>query len=63
MKADPFAQLKLLDVQELDSRQDQLRHRLATLPEIAVLKELAGQRTAVDDRARDARILVDDLTR
>jgi predicted nucleic acid-binding Zn-ribbon protein len=63
VKADPFAQLKLLDVQELDSRQDQLRHRLATLPQIAELAELVGQREEVDDRARDARILVDDLTR
>lgn len=63
MKADPFAQLKLLDVQELDSRQDQLRHRLATLPQIAELKDLTRQRAQVVDRARDARILVDDLTR
>ena len=63
MKADPFAQLKLLDVQELDSRHDQLRHRLATLPQIAELRELARQRDEVDNRARDARILVDDLTR
>ena len=63
MKADPFAQLKLLDVQELDSRQDQLRHRLATLPQIGELKELTRQRGEVEDRARDARIMVDDLTR
>jgi predicted nucleic acid-binding Zn-ribbon protein len=63
VKADPFAQLKLLDVQELDSRHDQLRHRLATLPQIAELKELTGQRATLEDRARDARILVDDLTR
>jgi uncharacterized protein len=63
VKADPFVQLKLLDVQELDSRQDHLRHRLATLPQIAELKELTRQRTEVEDRARDARIVVDDLTR
>jgi predicted nucleic acid-binding Zn-ribbon protein len=63
VKADPFAQLKLLDVQELDSRQDQLRHRLATLPQIAELKELTKRRAEVDDRLRDARIAVDDLTR
>ena len=63
MKADPFAQLKLLDVQELDSRQDQLRHRLSTLPQIAELKELTTRRGEVEDRARDARIAVDDLTR
>lgn len=63
MKADPFAQLRLLDVQELDSRQDQLRHRLATLPQLAELKDLKRQRAEVDDRARDVRIAVDDLTR
>lgn len=63
MKADPFAQLRLLDVQELDSRQDQLRHRLATLPQLAELKDLTRQRAEVDDRARDVRIAVDDLTR
>jgi predicted nucleic acid-binding Zn-ribbon protein len=63
VKADPFAQLKLLDVQELDSRHDQLRHRLATLPQIAELKELTRRRDEVENRARDARILVDDLTR
>ena len=63
MKADPFAQLKLLDVQELDSRQDQLRHRLATLPQLAELEKLTREREEVENRARDARILVDDLTR
>ena len=63
MKADPFAQLKLLDVQELDSRQDQLRHRLAGLPQIAELEELTRRRRELDDNMRDARILVDDLAR
>ena len=63
MKADPFAQLKLLDVQELDSRLDLLRHQLATLPQTAELQALARSRTEVGDRARDAKIAVDDLTR
>lgn len=63
MKADPFAQLKLLDIQELDSHQDQLRHRLATLPQHAELQQLLRERSGIDDRARDARIAVDDLTR
>jgi predicted nucleic acid-binding Zn-ribbon protein len=63
LKADPFAQLKLLDVQELDSRQGQLRHQLANLPESKELDALAATRAEVDDRARDARIRVDDLTR
>jgi len=63
VKADPFAQLKLLDVQELDSHQDQLRHRLASIPQIQQLADLTKHRAGVDDRARDARIAVDDLTR
>lgn len=63
MKADPFAQLKLLDIQELDSHHDQLRHRLATLPQHAELEQLRRERREVEDRTRDARIVVDDLTR
>ena len=62
MKADPSAQLKLLDVQELDSRADQLRHQRAKLPELAEIAELTAKRTDVDNLARDARIMVDDLT-
>jgi predicted nucleic acid-binding Zn-ribbon protein len=63
VKADPFLQLRLLDIQDLDSHQDQLRHRLATLPQQAELQELTRERAAVEDRARDARIRVDDLGR
>ncbi|HEY1134233.1 MAG TPA: C4-type zinc ribbon domain-containing protein [Nocardioides sp.] len=61
IKADPFAQRKLLDVQELDSRLDQLRHRRAKLPQLARLEELAVSRRGIDDQARDARIAADDL--
>ena len=42
MKADPFAQLKLLDVQELDSGHDAMRHQARNPPEAA---ELAGINT------------------
>ncbi len=62
LKADPSAQLKLLDVQELDSSLDALRHRLATIPEAASLAELASRRQKVDDRVRDLRVSVSDLT-
>ena len=62
MKADPFAQLKLLDVQELDARTDLLRHQLRTLPELAEIDQLTAARRDLDDQARDARIAVDDLT-
>ena len=50
-------------MQELDTRLDQLRHRLATLPETAELTALGRERAALDDQVRDAKILVDDLTR
>jgi predicted nucleic acid-binding Zn-ribbon protein len=62
LKADPFAQLKLLDVQELDSRLDALHHQLDTIPETAALRDLARRRTEVDNAVRDLRIQVTDLT-
>ena len=49
MKADPTAQLQLLDLQALDSALDRLAHRRATLPEIAELATLAERRKALDD--------------
>ena len=61
MKADPSAQVRLLDLQELDSRADLLRHQRRSLPETARLVELAEARALTDDQARDARIEVDDL--
>ncbi|WP_235561913.1 zinc ribbon domain-containing protein [Marmoricola sp. Leaf446] len=62
MKADPSVQLHLLDVQELDSRADTLRHRLGSIPEARQLQELGVRRKEVDDAARDLRIEVADLT-
>jgi hypothetical protein len=62
VKADPFAQLKLLEVQQLDARADQLRHQLRHLPEHAEIKQLTQLRADLDDRARDAAIAVEELT-
>ena len=61
MKADPSAQVKLLDLQQLDSRIDTLRHQRANLPELAELAALAPQRKELDDRLRDRQIQVSDL--
>ena len=63
MKVDPFVQLRLLELQGLDSTVDRLRHRRSTLPEIAEMARLDGlvdalrdavvrAATAVSDRAR-----------
>lgn len=62
LKADPAAQLALLDLQELDSRADQLRHQRQSLPELKEIATLTAQRTELDNRRRDAQISVDDLT-
>ena len=49
-------------MQELDSRIGQLRHQLDSLPEVAEIAALTSNRTELDNQARDAQILVDDLT-
>jgi predicted nucleic acid-binding Zn-ribbon protein len=62
LKADPFVQLRLLDLQELDSRIDTLAHQLGVIPEAEQLRALEGRRTAVQNAVRDLRIAVADLT-
>jgi predicted nucleic acid-binding Zn-ribbon protein len=42
VKADPFVQLRLLDLQALDSTLDRLAHKRKTLPEIAEIAKLDG---------------------
>jgi uncharacterized protein len=61
VKADPSAQVRLLDLQDLDSRADQLRHQRRSLAELAVLAELTADRDRLAGEAQDARIVVDDL--
>ena len=53
LKADAFAQLKLLDVQELDARIDQLRHRLREPARDAGARR-AGRRARRGRRTRPA---------
>jgi predicted nucleic acid-binding Zn-ribbon protein len=63
VKADPFAQLKLLDLQKVDSHLDQLAHQLRTMPELAALASLAERRTDVAAAHGQAQTAVDDLGR
>ena len=42
MKADPFVQLRLLDLQALDSALDRLTHKRKTLPQIVEIAKLDG---------------------
>jgi len=62
VKADPSAQVRLLDLQDLDSRADLLRHQRRSLPEHGRLTELAEDRRRIDGETQDARIVVEDLT-
>lgn len=62
MKADPFVQLKLLDVQALDSQLDGLRAQITSMPETAELARLIEQRDALAIEVRNHGVDVDDLT-
>lgn len=62
MKADPAAQLTLLDLQGIDSRLDQLRHQRASLPELAEIASLSASRVEMEGERLDRQIAVDDLT-
>jgi predicted nucleic acid-binding Zn-ribbon protein len=61
VKSDPFAQLKLLDIAEIDARILQLRHQLKTLPETKQIHDLQAERKKIDDVAIDVRTRRDDL--
>ena len=49
MNAAPDDQLRLLDVQDLDSTADRLEHRRATLPEHAEIEQLEARKAALAD--------------
>ena len=63
MKADPFVQLRLLELQGLDSALDRLRHRRRTLPELAEMARLDGLVDALRDGVVRAETEVSDLAR
>lgn len=62
MKADPFVQLKLLDVQALDTQLDGLRAQITSMPETAELERLNDERSALVIEVRNHGVDVDDLT-
>ena len=63
MNAEPAVQLRLLDLQALDSRLGQLDHKRRTHPAIATITELDGRLTALRDRVVAAETEVADLER
>ncbi|HVT65537.1 MAG TPA: C4-type zinc ribbon domain-containing protein [Mycobacteriales bacterium] len=63
MNAAPEDQLRLLDVQELDSTIDRLEHRRATLPEHAEIEQLGERKAALSDDIVRAETADSDLGR
>jgi len=72
VKADPFVQLRLLELQALDSALDRLAHRRRTLPELAEIERLekvvddlrddtVRAQTEVSDLARDSKKFEDEI--
>ena len=61
MKADPFVQLRLLDLQALDSALNRLAHRRRTLPELAEIIRLEGLVAASRDDVMQAETAVSEL--
>ncbi len=63
MKADPFVQLRLLELQDLDSALDRLAHRRRTLPEHAEISRLSALVQAARDEVVRAETEASDLAR
>lgn len=63
MRADAQAQLRLLDLQALDTVLTQLAHRRASVPQLAELAELDARAAVLRDRDVAVRTAVSDLER
>jgi predicted nucleic acid-binding Zn-ribbon protein len=63
VKADPFVQLRLLDLQALDSALDRLAHKRKTLPQITEIAKLDGLLDSLRSDVVLAETAVSDLQR
>jgi predicted nucleic acid-binding Zn-ribbon protein len=63
VKADPFVQLRLLDLQKLDSAADRLAHKRKTLPEIAEIDRLDGLLSSLRNEIVMAETVTSDFQR
>lgn len=63
MKAPPDAQLRLLDLADLDAALDRLAHRRRTLPVLADVERLAARRAELADAVVAAETEAADITR
>ena len=63
MNAEPAVQLRLLDLQALDSRLAQIEHKRRSLPQLATIADLETRLAALRDRIVAGETEVDDLGR
>ena len=63
MKADPSRQMRLLDLQGIDTRLAQIAHARRSLPVLAELADLEGKAKLIDDQVVRARTALDDVQR
>lgn len=63
MRSDPFLQLRLLELQGLDTKLGQLAHRRSTLPLLAELAEIMADAAKLRDREVGVRTAASDLNR
>ncbi len=61
MNADPATQLRLLDLQAVDTALAQLSHRRRTLPELAAIADRTSRATAAHDAVVEAETAVADI--
>ena len=61
LNADPADQQRLLDLQDRDTRLQQIAHRRATLPELAALADAESRRNRVRDELIAAETILSDL--
>ena len=63
MIAESARQLRLLDLQAIDTRLDQITHARAHLPQLAELADLEGKARLIDDQLVRSRTELDDIRR
>ncbi|MFQ6173211.1 zinc ribbon domain-containing protein [Oryzobacter sp. R7] len=63
MIAEPTRQLRLLDLQAIDTRLDQIAHARTHLPQLAELADLTGKARLIDDQLVRSRTELADLQR
>jgi predicted nucleic acid-binding Zn-ribbon protein len=63
LKADPSRQRRLLDLQAIDTRIDQIRHARTHLPQLAAVEAARGELGRLDTEVVNARTAADDVRR